>query len=68
MNFYKLPVIPDADHIAYEFNAQFKPDIIPENDDPSRMNGIEETANHQGFLVGEKESILFYTFTSDITS
>ncbi|KAI0832128.1 actin-like ATPase domain-containing protein [Trametes gibbosa] len=52
MRFYKLRVTPNAGTIATAFNGQFKPEIIPEMNDPFRVDWI--TSTDEPFLVGEK--------------
>ncbi len=53
MRFYKLRVTTNAANIASTFNEQFKPEIIPENVDPFRVNWIT-TPSKEDYLVGEK--------------
>ncbi|KAH9847317.1 actin-like ATPase domain-containing protein [Lenzites betulinus] len=52
MRFYKLRVTPNAGTIATAFNEQFKPEIIPEMNDPYRVDWI--TSTDEPYLVGEK--------------
>ncbi|KAI0630868.1 actin-like ATPase domain-containing protein [Trametes polyzona] len=51
MRFYKLRVTPNAAGIATAFNEQFKPEIIPESNDPYHVDWI--TSTEQPYLVGE---------------
>ncbi|CDO73352.1 hypothetical protein BN946_scf185008.g115 [Trametes cinnabarina] len=51
MRFYKLRVTPNAASIATSFNEQFKPEIIPETNDPYSVDWI--TSSDEPFLVGE---------------
>lgn len=57
MRFYKLRVTPNAAGIASTFNEQFKPEIIPEINDPFRVDWIQGPLDDD-FLVGEKVSCL----------
>lgn len=52
MRFYKLRVTQNATNIASTFNEQFKPEIIPEANDPIRVDWIHEPV--QEYLVGEQ--------------
>ncbi|KAI0676080.1 actin-like ATPase domain-containing protein [Trametes maxima] len=51
MRFYKLRVTPNAASIATSFNDQFKPEIIPEVNDPYHVDWIY--SSDQPYLVGE---------------
>lgn len=51
MRFYKLRVTPNAANIASTFNDQFKPEIIPEANDPFRVDWISESS--EDTLVGD---------------
>lgn len=51
MRFYKLRVTANAANIASTFNDQFKPEIIPEANDPFRVNWITES--NEDTLVGD---------------
>ncbi|TFY78610.1 hypothetical protein EWM64_g5404 [Hericium alpestre] len=53
MRFYKLRVTPDAANKASTFNGQLKPEIIAEENDPFRVNWIQENPEEE-FLVGDK--------------
>ncbi|KAI0364722.1 actin-like ATPase domain-containing protein [Pilatotrama ljubarskyi] len=52
MRFYKLRVTPNAASIATTFNEQFKPEIIPEINDPYHVDWIY--SSDEPYLVGEK--------------
>ncbi|KAH7913839.1 hypothetical protein BJ138DRAFT_1124029 [Hygrophoropsis aurantiaca] len=52
MRFYKLRVTPNAAGIASTFNEQFKPEIIPEVNDPFRVDWIQDDSDRT--LIGEK--------------
>lgn len=54
MRFYKLRVTPNATSIASTFNEQFKPEIIPEQNDPFRVDWIHEPLSDDAYLVGDK--------------
>ncbi|KAH0836698.1 hypothetical protein J3R83DRAFT_8421 [Lanmaoa asiatica] len=54
MRFYKLRVTPKATSIASTFNEQFKPEIIPEQNDPFRVDWIDEPLSDDAYLVGDK--------------
>jgi hypothetical protein len=56
MRFYKLRVTPNAAEIASEFNAQFKPEIISEKNDPFRVDWINEPSDD--VFVGEAVTFL----------
>ncbi|PIL24870.1 hypothetical protein GSI_12757 [Ganoderma sinense ZZ0214-1] len=51
MRFYKLRVTTNAASIATTFNAQFKPEIIPEINDPYRVDWI--SSSEEPYLVGD---------------
>ncbi|KAL7280699.1 hypothetical protein ACG7TL_005639 [Trametes sanguinea] len=51
MRFYKLRVTPNAAAIATSFNEQFKPEIIPETNDPYSVDWIY--SSDEPYLVGE---------------
>jgi actin-related protein 8 len=51
MRFYKLRVTPNAASIASTFNAQFKPEIIAERNDPFRIDW--NYGSSEDVLVGE---------------
>ncbi|KAH9967476.1 actin-related protein [Russula dissimulans] len=53
MRFYKLRVTPDAVVKAATFNEQLKPELIPEQIDPSRVDWIHDVAA-EPYYVGEK--------------
>lgn len=53
MRFYKLRVTTNAATVASTFNEQFKPEIIPEANDPFRVDWITSTPDDE-YLVGEK--------------
>jgi actin-related protein 8 len=57
MRFYKLRVTPNAAGIASTFNEQFKPEIIEEDNDPFRVDWINEPLDE--FVVGENVSPAF---------
>ncbi|KDQ61367.1 hypothetical protein JAAARDRAFT_203897 [Jaapia argillacea MUCL 33604] len=52
MKFYKLRVTPTAASIASTFNEQFKPETIPEENDPFRVRWIMDPPQEQ-VLVGD---------------
>ncbi|KAI0330934.1 actin-like ATPase domain-containing protein [Cubamyces sp. BRFM 1775] len=52
MRFYKLRVTPDAARIATSFNEQFKPEVIPEANDPYHVDWIH--SSDEPYHVGEK--------------
>ncbi|KAI0078726.1 actin-like ATPase domain-containing protein [Panus rudis PR-1116 ss-1] len=52
MRFYKLRVTANAATIASNFNEQFKPETIPEVNDPYRVNWI--TTDDKDFLIGDE--------------
>ena len=52
MRFYKLRVTTNAAGIATTFNEQFKPEVIPEVNDPYHIDWISST--DEPCLVGEK--------------
>jgi hypothetical protein len=66
MRFYKLRVTPNAAGIASTFNAQFKPEIIPENTDPFRVDWIFGPSDD--VLVGEKATFLLFVTESQLKS
>ncbi|KAH8093819.1 actin-like ATPase domain-containing protein [Cristinia sonorae] len=51
MRFYKLRVTPNAAGIASTFNDQFKPEIIPEVNDPFHIDWITESS--EDVLIGD---------------
>ena len=53
MRFYKLRVTPDAATKATMFNEQFKPELIPEQNDPFCVDWIHDIAT-EPYYVGEK--------------
>jgi actin-related protein 8 len=53
MRFYKLRMTPDAAIKAAGFNEQLKPELIPEQNDPFRVDWIHDIAT-EPFFVGEK--------------
>ncbi|KAF8347832.1 hypothetical protein F5887DRAFT_1258760 [Amanita rubescens] len=52
MRFYKHRVTPNATSIARTFNEQFKPEIIPEHNDPYRVDWLDSC--QENVLIGEK--------------
>ena len=52
MRFYKLRVTTNAAGVATAFNEQFKPEKIPEANDPFHVDWI--TSSDEPYLVGEK--------------
>ncbi|CAL1714580.1 unnamed protein product [Somion occarium] len=52
MRFYKLRVATNAANIASTFNESFKPEILPEENDPFRVNWISTSAKE--YHVGEE--------------
>lgn len=52
MKFYKLRVTANAANIASTFNEQFKPEIIPETNDPFRIHWVN--TSEEEVIVGEK--------------
>lgn len=59
MRFYKLRVTANAATVASTFNEQFKPETIPDANDPFRIDWIMDTPEEE-FLVGEKVRYCFY--------
>ena len=57
MRFYKLKINANAPNIASTFNEQFKPEKIPEFNDPFRVDWIT-TPTEGDFLVGERVGLL----------
>lgn len=58
MRFYKLRVTPNAASIASTFNEQFKPEIIPEINDPFLVDWIQDPLEDSEVLVGERVCII----------
>ncbi|KIJ20923.1 hypothetical protein PAXINDRAFT_95903 [Paxillus involutus ATCC 200175] len=54
MRFYKLRVTPHATSIASTFNERFKPEIIPEYNDPFQVEWIHEPLSDNTCLIGEE--------------
>lgn len=54
MRFYKLRVTCNAARVASTFNEQFKPEIIPEVNDPFLVDWIQEPLEDTEVLVGER--------------
>ncbi|KAG1770743.1 hypothetical protein EDD22DRAFT_977106 [Suillus occidentalis] len=54
MRFYKLRVTCNAARVASTFNEQFKPEIIPEINDPFLVDWIQEPLEDTEVLVGER--------------
>ncbi|KAF8745459.1 hypothetical protein AX14_008889 [Amanita brunnescens Koide BX004] len=52
MRFYKHRVTPNATSIARTFNEQFKPEIIPEHNDPYRVDWLDSC--QENVLIGER--------------
>ena len=52
MRFYKLRVTSNAAGIATTFNEQFRPEIIPEVNDPYQVDWVSSTEDE--YVVGEK--------------
>ena len=52
MRFYKLRVTMNAAGVATAFNEQFKPETIPETNDPYRVDWT--TSSDDEYIVGEK--------------
>lgn len=55
MRFYKLRVTTNAPNTASIFNEQFKPEAIPEVNDPFRVDWITSSTDEES-LVGDKAS------------
>ena len=53
MRFYKLRVTTNAAAVASQFNEQFRPETIPEANDPFRVDWIA-APTEDAYLVGEK--------------
>ena len=53
MRFYKLRVTSNAAAVASTFNEQFKPETIPEANDPFRVDWIT-TPQENEYFVGDK--------------
>lgn len=60
MRFYKLRVTQGATGIAATFNEQFRPEIIPEANDPFRIDWIHSPVPDKSFLVGEEVGGRFF--------
>ncbi|KAG0709311.1 hypothetical protein DFH29DRAFT_887756 [Suillus ampliporus] len=58
MRFYKLRVTPNAASIASTFNEQFKPEIIPEFNDPFLVDWIQDPLEDSEVLIGERALLL----------
>ncbi|KAG1788244.1 uncharacterized protein HD556DRAFT_1434112 [Suillus plorans] len=54
MRFYKLRVTCNAAKVASTFNEQFKPEIIPEANDPFLVDWIQDPLEDSEVLVGEQ--------------
>jgi actin-related protein 8 len=54
MRFYKLPVTCNVARVASTLNEQFKPEIIPEVNDPFLVHWIREPPEDTEVLVGER--------------
>lgn len=52
MRFYKLRVTTNAATTASQFNEQFKPETIPEANDPFRVDWIT-TPSDEAYVVGD---------------
>ena len=52
MRFYKIPVTRDPASIVTTFNERFQPDLIPEANDPMRVDWIYDPTEE--FYVGDK--------------
>lgn len=63
MRFYKLRVTPNATSIASTFNEQFKPEIIPEQNDPFWVDWIHKTSSDDVYLIGDKVPLFIATST-----
>lgn len=57
MRFYKLRVTTNAATIASQFNEQFKPEAIPEANDPFRVDWITAPTDEE-YIVGERVRLL----------
>ena len=53
MRFYKLRVTTNAATVASQFNEQFKPETIPEANDPFRVDWITSTPEDE-YIVGDR--------------
>lgn len=60
MRFYKLRVTANATSIASTFNAQFKPEIIADHNDPYHVEWLDESCPND-ILFGEQASDAFQT-------
>jgi len=58
MRFYKLRVTSNAARVASTFNEQFKPEIIPEINDPFFVDWIQDPLEDSEVLVGERVCII----------
>lgn len=56
MRFYKLDVAKDATANAIAFNSTVKPELIPEENDPYRIQWVT-TAPTGEYVVGERVSL-----------
>lgn len=52
MRFFKLRATPNAATISVTFNKQFQPEIIPEQNDSSQIEWIDNTST-EDILVGD---------------
>ena len=52
MKFYKLKVTTNAPTIASTFNESFKPETIPEVNDPFKVDWI--SSSDEEYMVGER--------------
>jgi actin-related protein 8 len=55
MRFYKLRVTTNAPSIAATFNESFKPEKIPEANDPYRIDWIRSPTDEE-YIVGDRAS------------
>jgi actin-related protein 8 len=66
MRFYKLRVTQNASLIASTFNESFKPEILPDDTDPYKIEWITES--NEEFIVGEKVSVVLHDTPSCASS
>ena len=58
MTFYKLNIVPKAYEICMLFNQNVKPEVIPDHNDPFRVEWIDGDVTDD-VLVGEKVGLAF---------
>jgi actin-related protein 8 len=61
MLFYKLNIVSKATEICTAFNDQVRAEVIPDHNDPYRVDWIDGEAIDD-VLIGEKVGIVFLAF------